>query len=301
MSALSLNFNNLPLSPVNHNNQIWLTSVDLANALGYSRTDKISQIYDRNKDEFNDNMSTVLRSPQIEGLGESSGLQREQRIFSLRGCHLLAMFSRTAIAKEFRKWVLDILDHQTKPQYGLKELPPSPHISESEASQFKKSIEALCGGDRKRYSELYRKIYDYYEITGYKNIPAGKLEEAARLIGMKLLPLRKPKMPVEPFTLTFTPEELEDLVVERIKAFEGELLPRQEAPQHNSITINLAPLNADRRHRRWLVTQLMDEMTVLDSLNPDQQLKTREQFIKDLIAEGYIVMKKEDVLDKLIN
>ncbi|MGC6299240.1 hypothetical protein ACMXZB_12110, partial [Pasteurella multocida] len=34
-------------------------------------------------------------------------------IFSLRGCHLIAMFARTPIAKEFRKWVLDILDRET--------------------------------------------------------------------------------------------------------------------------------------------------------------------------------------------
>ncbi len=109
MSALALNFNNTPITTVSHNNQIWLTSVELAKSLGYSKSDSISRIFDRNKDEFSEAMSTVLTSPQIDGLGESSGLQREQRIFSLRGCHLLAMFSRTAIAKEFRKWVLDIL------------------------------------------------------------------------------------------------------------------------------------------------------------------------------------------------
>lgn len=30
------------------------------------------------------------------------------RIFSLRGCHLLAMLARTAIAKQFRVWVLKV-------------------------------------------------------------------------------------------------------------------------------------------------------------------------------------------------
>ncbi|MGL5410310.1 MAG: P22AR C-terminal domain-containing protein, partial [Shewanella sp.] len=35
------------------------------------------------------------------------------RIFSLRGAHLIAMFSRTALAKEFRRWVLDVLDRET--------------------------------------------------------------------------------------------------------------------------------------------------------------------------------------------
>ena len=35
------------------------------------------------------------------------------RIFSLRGCHLLAMFARTPVAKAFRRWVLDVIE-----QYG---------------------------------------------------------------------------------------------------------------------------------------------------------------------------------------
>ncbi|MDO9856783.1 hypothetical protein Q7453_12330, partial [Glaesserella parasuis] len=34
------------------------------------------------------------------------------RIFSLRGCWLLGMRSHTKVAKEFRKWVLDILDRE---------------------------------------------------------------------------------------------------------------------------------------------------------------------------------------------
>ena len=29
--------------------------------------------------------------------------------FSLRGVHMVAMFARTPVAKEFRRWVLDIL------------------------------------------------------------------------------------------------------------------------------------------------------------------------------------------------
>lgn len=33
-------------------------------------------------------------------------------MFSLRGCHLIAMFATTDKAKEFRRWVLDILDRE---------------------------------------------------------------------------------------------------------------------------------------------------------------------------------------------
>ncbi len=45
----------------------------------------------------------------------TKGQQREVGIFSLRGARLIAMFSRTKVAKEFRKWVLDVLDKETQP------------------------------------------------------------------------------------------------------------------------------------------------------------------------------------------
>ncbi|GHK74011.1 hypothetical protein ECZU12_54220 [Escherichia coli] len=41
------------------------------------------------------------------------GMQ-ESRVFSLRGAHLIAMFARTPVAKEFRRWVLDILDREVQ-------------------------------------------------------------------------------------------------------------------------------------------------------------------------------------------
>lgn len=49
-------------------------------------------------------------------LTDPRGVEQNARIFSLRGAHLLAMFSRTNKAKEFRKWVLDVLDKETSPQ-----------------------------------------------------------------------------------------------------------------------------------------------------------------------------------------
>jgi prophage antirepressor-like protein len=120
-STSALTFNGVELSTINHNNQIWMTSAELAKALGYSRADMISKIYDRNKSEFSEKMSKLI-DPQNGVLGESSGLQHKARIFSLRGCHLIAMFAKTQIAKKFRVWVLDILDKEVgKPQtkYGL--------------------------------------------------------------------------------------------------------------------------------------------------------------------------------------
>ncbi len=107
---LVLIFNGITLSPISDKNQIWLTSVELAKSLGYADEKSVSRIFTRNKDEFSSDMTTLFQGGQFDHLGEFKGVQNGTRIFSLRGCHLIAMFAKTVIAKQFRVWVLDILD-----------------------------------------------------------------------------------------------------------------------------------------------------------------------------------------------
>ena len=110
MSSLALSFNEVNFTPVQQNDGIWLTAPDLAKALGYSKSDAVTQVYERNKDEFTTSMTLTLKL-SVNGINNSVR-GKETRIFSLRGAHLIAMFSKTAIAKQFRKWVLDILDKE---------------------------------------------------------------------------------------------------------------------------------------------------------------------------------------------
>lgn len=105
----TIEFDNQYLSIIEHEEKPWVTSKDLALALGYARADNISRIYDRNKDEFNDALSLTVKLTVNGNLG---GYRKvPTRIFSPRGCHLVAMFARTEKAKLFRKWVLDVLEH----------------------------------------------------------------------------------------------------------------------------------------------------------------------------------------------
>lgn len=107
MKALS--FNGVTLTPVHHNSQIYLTSVELAKALGYASLKSVNNLYNANADEFSADMTTVIDSMTVRKTGT---VNLSVRIFSLRGCHLIAMFARTPVAKDFRKWVLDILDKE---------------------------------------------------------------------------------------------------------------------------------------------------------------------------------------------
>ena len=104
----TISFQDTNLSIIDRNGGKWLSVTDLAAALGYKRADTVANIFRRNKDEFSADMS------QNVNLTFSGNLQRTQRIFSLRGCHLIAMFSKTQRAKQFRAWVLDLLDKVSK-------------------------------------------------------------------------------------------------------------------------------------------------------------------------------------------
>ncbi|WP_254909321.1 BRO-N domain-containing protein [Salmonella enterica] len=117
-------FNNTQFNVVTRNHQIWLTSKEIAVALGYSKTNAITHIYNTNVDEFSPGMTEIVES------NTSGNLKARTRIFSLRGAHLIAMFTRTPIAKEFRRWVLDVLDRETGQTANQLPESTSPHYYE---------------------------------------------------------------------------------------------------------------------------------------------------------------------------
>lgn len=110
VAKAELNFHGIQLQPVAKLDDIWLTSSDIAKALGYASSKSVSTIYSRNSDEFTSSMSMVIKM-MTNGINNNLR-EKSVRVFSLRGCHLIAMFATTGKAKEFRRWVLDILDRE---------------------------------------------------------------------------------------------------------------------------------------------------------------------------------------------
>lgn len=107
-----LTFHDVTLIPAQVTDGVWLTSSDIAKALGYASSKSVSTIYSRNSDEFTSTMSMVIK---MKTNGINNNLREKSvRVFSLRGCHLIAMFATTTKAKEFRRWVLDILDREVE-------------------------------------------------------------------------------------------------------------------------------------------------------------------------------------------
>ena len=163
-----LMFHSTAVQSVNHNNQIWITSTELAKLLQYSRTDKVTQIYNRNSDEFTSKMTETLK------MRLSGNLQKSVRIFSLRGAHLIAMFANTEIAKEVRKWLLDLAD---------KEMGVSETISLEQQQQIKQAVNDRSYRTGEHYQAIYTKLYEQFKIPRYQDLPASKFDEAIKWLG----------------------------------------------------------------------------------------------------------------------
>ncbi|MFW1946776.1 Bro-N domain-containing protein [Acinetobacter bereziniae] len=167
MTSLSLSFNEVKFNPVQHEQQIWLTASELSKALGYKQTDAVSKVYNRNSDEFTANMTQVIDNPHTPNLGV--------RIFSLRGCHLVAMFARTSIAKSFRKWVLDILDKEVGQ--------PIAKTHKSEREPLTNAVNLLVAKTKHlNYSDAYKLVHQRFNVKHIDEIPYDAIPVAVEYV-----------------------------------------------------------------------------------------------------------------------
>ncbi|MGJ8757416.1 BRO-N domain-containing protein [Acinetobacter sp. HC8-3S] len=169
----SLTFNAIKFHPVQSNDeQIWITSSELAHALGYAREDSVSRIYDRNSDEFNSQMTLTVKL-MVNGINESLR-EKETRIFSLRGCHLITFFARTPVAKEFRKWVLDILD---------REVQPKTKNHKTERVVLNDAVNMLVAKSQHlNFSDAYKLIHQRFNVKGIDEISLVQIPVAVEYV-----------------------------------------------------------------------------------------------------------------------
>ncbi|THA09460.1 P22AR C-terminal domain-containing protein [Rodentibacter pneumotropicus] len=146
----TLTFQNTTLSVIKQQNQIWLSTAEISKALGYNRSDNVLKLYNAHQDEFTPNMTALI------DMRTNGGIQKV-RIFSLRGCHLIGMLSHTKVAKDFRKWVLDILDKETAEPKQLA-LPEPPKMYQRELTE--KEMQDFCWAwyGLRNYIELTDKL-----------------------------------------------------------------------------------------------------------------------------------------------
>lgn len=175
----SISFHNTHFTIIPHNGQPWLTAAQIAQALGYAREDAVSRIYARNADEFSPTMTTTVNLMVVRKTG---AVPMDVRIFSLRGAHLIAMFSRTALAKEFRRWVLDVLDkevgtgqHVTLSDDELHSLAWLWRAADNMMDAAKSIYPLLRVAEHKEAARYYSIIHEYaFTLQQAKNILADK-------------------------------------------------------------------------------------------------------------------------------
>lgn len=94
----TLEFEGVPVELYEGRGDIWAEGAAIGKALGYSNPGTaIRKLYARYEDE-------------MELLTYQSGTGRQTRFFNRRGAYLLGMFARTKRAKEYRRWVVEVLD-----------------------------------------------------------------------------------------------------------------------------------------------------------------------------------------------
>ncbi len=174
----ALTFNNTALNPIHQSDgQIWLTATDLATALGYKNVKSVSNLYNARNDEFTSSMTLVIDSV-TNGINGSTR-KMPIRIFSLRGCHLIAMFSRTKTAKDFRKWVLDVLDNEVgAPSIQHEELPSSVKdrnglVKAARITQYKLGI---------GYNDVFSLIHHRFNVDKVGDLTLSQVGEATEYI-----------------------------------------------------------------------------------------------------------------------
>lgn len=215
----ALTFNDVILSPITYQNCLWIRAAELARALGYSDTRKITHLYERNADEFTPEMTQVIEISDVPEMGTLENLRRKARIFSLRGCHLVAMFARTPVAKAFRRWVLDVLDKLDAEQHAALSSPaaddftgtvsPLSKRTDPERKQLTAIINTWVGMAPIHYASARAQVNAHFGVTGVDKLTVEQVKEAIRWVQAKIDALPAPAPAAALPSSPASPDEVE--------------------------------------------------------------------------------------------
>lgn len=211
----SLCFNEFTFSPVIRDSQPWFKSSELARALGYKDENSVRRIYERNADEFTENMTQV-----VENL-HTVNLTVRARIFSLRGCYALAMFARTPVAKAFRKWCLDVIE-----QYGDRvpvECPTSLAPSTpDDRKPLRDMVNVWARLSGVHPSNLWPQVRARFQLGRIDDLPTNWLPDALAWVQSKIDELNQKPKAALPAVPQPTRQEQTTVALERFRTFQRE-------------------------------------------------------------------------------
>lgn len=276
----TLTFNEVDFNPVERNGQIWLTSIDLAKALGYKSTKSVSNLYSNNSDEFTDQMTLVIDSV-TNGIG---GSKRKMfvRIFSLRGCHAIGFFARTKVAKQFRKWVLDILDKEV----GVPVQVMSNQLTTEQTLPLRNAVNKLVTKSGIMYPEAYKIVHQQFGVSHIKDLTLEQMSQAIEYIHDRILSLNVEKTPLSSFThnqyMTNVKSEIMDYVrlLQKIIVAGGYTLPKY--PEFDNEEICQAFIVSMIRHNRMMLSFNFEGKPAI-SFIPEEHAVVSSESISDVV------------------
>jgi hypothetical protein len=105
------------------------------------------------------------------------GQARETRVFSLRGAHLVAMFSRTYNAAAFRVWVLDVLDAEVADKIT---------ISPAQAQELRELVQLVAESGVQGHGETWNRLHRKFHVNSYLQLPGGMFTAAVAYLKGKM-------------------------------------------------------------------------------------------------------------------
>lgn len=224
----ALTFNDVTLTPIPHQNSLWIRSVELARALGYSDESSVGRIYKRNEEEFTPEMTQVIE------MNEAVNLTVPARIFSLRGCHLVAMFARTPVAKAFRRWVLDVLEKYAAEQTALSAAPGPDATLPLSTTEDRKPLRALVGSWAKLanapFDACWNQLKAAFQLATIRELPQAWLPDALAWVQEKIDALPAPlPQPQASTAAPVAPKKPVAQAVDSVRIGASDLSARQDA------------------------------------------------------------------------
>ena len=176
----ALIFQSTTFDVVDRSGQPWIQSRQLASALGYKDENSVRKIYERNVDEFTDAMTATVK--MTVGITPV-----DVRIFSLRGCHLLAMFARTPVAKAFRVWVLDVLDKLNAERSDSISAPsPISKRTDPERKALTSIINTWVGMAPIHYAAARAQVNAHFGVASVDAMTVAQVKEAIQYVQGKI-------------------------------------------------------------------------------------------------------------------
>lgn len=178
----SFNFNDIKCDIYSKDNEVFMTSTQLGEALGYNNPRKsISNLVNRFEYLKEKDLSGVIK------LGTPSG-EQETRVFTEDGIYEVTMLSRTETGKKFRKAVRGI----------IKSLRKGENIIIKTSEYQKLTAEAKLNNSRARMASVLMKIAERTQIPEYKQVCCSYA--SAVIAGKPIIPL--PEVNKKTYTAT---------------------------------------------------------------------------------------------------